>query len=63
MLNILGIERTRVDTIARSSVDFVISLIILSSLMSLATVENCPAIGMRDNIMIAKSKQFQPSLK
>jgi hypothetical protein len=40
MLKILGIERTSVDTIARSSVDFVISLVILSSLINLATVEN-----------------------
>lgn len=63
MLNVLGFERTSVGTINRSYVDFVINLVILSSLMSLATVENCPAIGIRDNIMIAKSKQFQPSLK
>ena len=40
MLKMLGIERTSVDTIARSSVDFVISLVILSSLINLATVEN-----------------------
>lgn len=63
MLNMLGIERTSVDTIARSSADFVISLVILSSLTSLAIVENWPAIGIRDSMMIAKSKQFQTSLK
>ncbi len=63
MLNMLGIERTSVDTIARSSVDFVISLVILSSLTSLAIVENWPAVGKRDRIMIVKSKQFQASLK
>jgi hypothetical protein len=63
MLTMLGIERTRVDTIARSSVDFVISLVILSSLTSLAAVENWPANGISERIMIAKSKQFQPSLK
>ena len=40
MLNILGMERTSVDTIARSSVDLVTSLVILRSLTSLAIVEN-----------------------
>ena len=40
ILNMLGIERARVDTIARSSVDFVTSLNILISLTSLAMVEN-----------------------
>ena len=63
MLKILGIERTSVETIARNSVDLVISLVILKSLTSLATVENCPANGIRESIMIAKSKQFQPFLK
>ena len=63
MLNMLGIDRTSVDAIARSSVDFVINLVILSSLTSLATVENPPVNGISESIMIAKSKQFQPSLK
>lgn len=63
MLKMLGIEQTSVDTIARNSVDFVISLVILSSLINLATVENWPAIGKTDDIMIEKSKQFQASLK
>ena len=40
ILNILGIERTSVDTIARNSADFVTNLVILSSLTSLAIVEN-----------------------
>jgi hypothetical protein len=61
MLNILGIERTSVDTIARSSVDFVISLVILSNRINLAIVENWPVVGKTDRIMIAKSRQFQPS--
>ena len=63
MLNILGIERTSVDTIVRSSVDFVINLVILSNLINLAIVEKWPVAGKTDKIMIAKSKQFQPSLK
>jgi hypothetical protein len=63
MLKILGIECTSVETIARNSVDLVMSLVILKSRTSLATVENCPAIGIRESMMIAKSKQFQPSLK
>ena len=63
MLNILGIERTSVDTIVRSSVDFVINLVILSNLINLAIVEKWPVVGKTDKIMIAKSKQFQPSLK
>jgi hypothetical protein len=53
ILNMLGIELTRVVTIARSSLDFVTNLVILSSLTSLAIVENWPAIGIRDRIMIA----------
>jgi hypothetical protein len=63
ILNMLGIERIRVDTIARSSMDLVTSLVILSNLTSLAIVENWPEVGMRDNIMMAKSKQFHGSLK
>lgn len=59
----LGIERTSEETIARSSVDFVTSLVILSSLTNLAIVEKRPEVGKRDKIMIAKSKQFQGSLK
>ena len=43
----LGIERIRVDTIARSSMDLVTSLVILSNLTSLAIVENWPEVGMR----------------
>lgn len=58
----LGIERTSVDTIARNLADFVINLVILSSLTSLAMVENWPAV-VRDKTMIAKSKQFQGSRK
>jgi hypothetical protein len=63
ILNMLGIERIRVDTIARSSMDLVTSLVILSNLTSLAIVENWPEVGMRDSIMMAKSKQFHGSLK
>ncbi len=63
MLNMLGIDRTSVDTIARSSLDFVINLVILNSLISLATVENPTVTGIIESIMIAKSKQFQPSQK
>lgn len=63
ILNMLGIERIRVDTIARSSMDLVTSLVILSNLTSLAIVENWPEVGMRDNIMMAKSNQFHCSLK
>lgn len=62
ILNMLGIERTSVDTIARNSADFVINLVILSSLTSLAMVENWPTV-VRDKTMIAKSKQFQGSRK
>ena len=63
MLNILGIERTSIEMIARNSVDLVMSLVILKSLTSLATVGDCPIIGTTESMMIAKSKQFQPSLK
>ena len=62
ILNMLGIDRTSVDTIARNSADFVTNLVIRSNLTSLAMVENCPAV-VRDKTMIAKSKQFQGSLK
>ena len=59
----LGIERTRVVTMSRSSGSAETSRSTRKSRARRAKVASSPVLGSRLTTMMAKSKTFQPSLK